>query len=154
MFNFVNLRQKRNMRIIHQIMHFPVFQCFYPRFLGSVGISPTLGGGYAPIYMKTRGLRASGCYLHFFMHFVRGVRLHTSFLGCSCHRNAYLQDNKKTFSHPERHFGSKIKFLVLDMKLPNSRSFAIIGKENKRGLALEDITSVNVLVYRCNGMWG
>ena len=69
MFNFVNLRQKRNMRIIHQIMHFPVFRCFYPRFLGSVGISPTLGGGYAPIYMKTRGLRASECYLHFSMHF-------------------------------------------------------------------------------------
>ena len=44
MFNFVNLRQKRNMRIIHQIMHFPVFRCFYPRFLGSVGILSTLGG--------------------------------------------------------------------------------------------------------------
>ena len=81
-----------------------------------------------------------------------GVRLHTSFLGCSCHCNAYLQDNKRTFSHPERHFGSKIKFLVLDMKLPNSRSFAITNEENKRGLALEDNTSVNVLVYRCNGM--
>jgi hypothetical protein len=65
-----------------------------------------------------------------------------------------LQDNKKTFLHPERHFGSKIKFLVLGMKLPNSRSFAIIGEENKRGLALEDNTSVDVLVYRCNGMWG
>ena len=33
MFNLVNLRQKRNMRIIHQIMHFPVFRCFYPGFL-------------------------------------------------------------------------------------------------------------------------
>ena len=83
-----------------------------------------------------------------------GVRLHTSFLGCSCHWNPYLQDNKKTFSHPERLFGSKIKFLVLSMKLPNSRSFAIIGEENKRGLVLEDNTSVNVLVNRCNGMWG
>ena len=40
------------------------------------------------------------------------------------------------------------------MKLPNLRSFAIIVEENKRGLALEDNTSVNVLVYRCNGMWG
>ena len=69
MFNFVNMRQKRNMRIIHQIMHFPVFRCFYPRFLGSVGILPTLGEGYAPIYMKTRGLRTSECYLHFSMHF-------------------------------------------------------------------------------------
>ena len=82
------------------------------------------------------------------------MRLHTSFLGCSCHRNAYLQDNKKTFSHPERHFGSKIKFLVLGMKLPNLRSFAIIVEENKRGLALEDNTSVDVLGYWCNGIWG
>jgi hypothetical protein len=65
-----------------------------------------------------------------------------------------LQDNKKTFSHPERHFGLKIIFFLLLMKLPNARSFAIIGEENKRGLALEDNTSVNVLVYRCNGMWG
>jgi len=85
---------------------------------------------------------------------VGGVRLHTSFLGCSCHWNPYLQDNKKTFSHPERLFGSKIKFLVLGMKLPNSRSFAIIGEENKRGLVLEDNTRMNVLVNRCNGMWG
>ena len=55
MFNFVNLRQKRNMRIIHQIMHFPVFRCFYPRFLGSVGISPTLGGGLcADLHENTR----------------------------------------------------------------------------------------------------
>ena len=37
------------------------------------------------------------------------------------------------------------------MKLPNSRSFAIIGEENKRGFVLEDNTSVNVFVYRCNG---
>ena len=85
---------------------------------------------------------------------VGGVRPHTRFLGYSCHRNAHLQDNKRTFSHPERHFGSKIKFLVLGMKLPNLRSFAIIVEENKRGLALEDNTSVNVLVYRCKGMWG
>ena len=69
MFNFVNMRQKRNMSIIHQIMHFSVFRCFYLRFLGSVGILPTLGEGYAPIYMKTRGLRTSECYLHFSMHF-------------------------------------------------------------------------------------
>jgi hypothetical protein len=59
-----------------------------------------------------------------------------------------LQDKKKTFSQPERHFGSKLKFLVLGMKLPNSRSFAIIGEENKSGLALEDSTSVKVWVYR------
>ena len=65
-----------------------------------------------------------------------------------------MQDNKRTFSHPERLFGSKIKFLVLSMKLPNSRSFAIIGEENKRGLVLEDNTSVNVLVNMSNGMWG
>jgi hypothetical protein len=69
MFNFVNLRQKRNMRIIHRIMHCSVFRCFYPRFLGSVGISSTVGGNYAPIYMKTRGLRASECYLQFSMPF-------------------------------------------------------------------------------------
>jgi hypothetical protein len=62
-----------------------------------------------------------------------------------------LQDKKKTFSHPERHFGSKLKFLVLGMKLPNPRSFAIIGEENKMRLALEDNTNVNVFVYRCNG---
>jgi hypothetical protein len=55
MFNFVNLRQKRNMRIIHQIMHFPVFRCFYPRFLGSVGILPPLGGGLcADLHENTR----------------------------------------------------------------------------------------------------
>jgi hypothetical protein len=58
-----------------------------------------------------------------------------------------LQDNKRTISHPERHFGSKLKFLVLGMKLPNSRSFAIIGKENKSELALEDKTSVDACVY-------
>ena len=45
----------------------------------------------------------------------------------------------------------KIKFVVLGMKLPNLRSFAIIGEENKRGFVLEDNTSVNVFVYRCNG---
>ena len=50
-------------------MHFLVFRCFYLRFLGSVGILSTLGEGYAPIYMKTRGLRASECYLHFSMNF-------------------------------------------------------------------------------------
>ena len=69
MFTFVDFRQKRNMRIIHQIMHFPVFRCFYLRFLCSVGISSMLGGGYAQIYMKTRGLRASECCLHFSTHF-------------------------------------------------------------------------------------
>ena len=37
------------------------------------------------------------------------------------------------------------------MKLPNPRSFAIIGEENKMRLALEDNTNVNVFVYRCNG---
>jgi hypothetical protein len=61
-----------------------------------------------------------------------------------------LQDKQKTILHLERHFGSKIKFLVLGMKLPNSRSFAIISEKNKRGLTLEDNTIVNVLVYRCN----
>jgi hypothetical protein len=40
------------------------------------------------------------------------------------------------------------------MKLPNLRSFAIIVEENKRGLALEDNTSVDMLVYWCNGIWG
>ena len=85
---------------------------------------------------------------------VGGVRLHTTFLGCSCHQNPYLQDKKKTFSQPERHFGSKLKFLVLGMKLPNSRSFAIIGKENKIGLGLEDINSVDVWVYGTNGGGG
>jgi hypothetical protein len=43
-FKFVHLLwQKRDMRIIHLIMHFPVFRCFYPRFLGSVGTSSTFG---------------------------------------------------------------------------------------------------------------
>ena len=44
-----------------------------------------------------------------------------------------------------------MKFFVLGMKLPKLRSFAIIGEENKKGLALEDNTSVNVFVHRCNG---
>ena len=56
------------MRIIHQIMHFPDFRCLYFRFLGSVGISSMLGGGYAQIYMKTRGLRVSECCLNFSIH--------------------------------------------------------------------------------------
>ena len=47
-----------------------------------------------------------------------------------------------------------MKFFVLGMKLPNLRSFAIIGEENKKGLALEDNTSVGVFVYRCNGRCG
>jgi hypothetical protein len=38
------------------------------------------------------------------------------------------------------------------MKLSNLRSFAIIGEENKIGLALEDNTSVTVCLYRHNGM--
>jgi hypothetical protein len=38
------------------------------------------------------------------------------------------------------------------MKLPNLRSFAIIGEENKIGLALEDNTSVIMCLYRYNGM--
>ena len=54
-----------------------------------------------------------------------GVRPQTSFMGC------FLQDKKRTSSHPERQYGSKIKVLVLGMKLPNSRSFAIIGEEIK-----------------------
>ena len=58
---------------------------------------------------------------------------------------------KKHFSQPERHFGSKLRFLVLGMKLPNSRSFAIIGKENIIGLGLEDSSSVDVWVYGSNG---
>jgi hypothetical protein len=62
-----------------------------------------------------------------------------------------LARNKRTFSHPERHFGSKIKFVVLGLKLLNSRSFAIIGEENKSGLALEDNSSVVVCLCRCNG---
>jgi hypothetical protein len=58
------------------------------------------------------------------------------------------------FPQPERHFGSKLKFLVLGMKLPNSHLVAIIGEENKSGLALEDNTSVNVWVYRRNERGG
>ena len=64
---------------------------------------------------------------------------------------SYLQDKKRTIPHPDCHFGSKIKFLNLGMKLPNSRSFAIIGEENKSGLTLEDTTSVVVCLYRYNG---
>ena len=64
MFNFVNLRQKRNMRIIHQIMHFPVFRCFYPRFLGSVGILSTLGGVMRRFTWKHEGyVRLNATYI-------------------------------------------------------------------------------------------
>ena len=38
------------------------------------------------------------------------------------------------------------------MKLSNPRSFAIIGEENKVGLALEDNTSVIMWLYRYNEM--
>jgi hypothetical protein len=38
------------------------------------------------------------------------------------------------------------------MKLPNPRSFSVIGEENKVELALEDNTSVIVCLYRYNGM--
>ena len=42
------------------------------------------------------------------------------------------------------------------MKLPNSRSFAVIGEENKIGLGMEDINSVDVdvWVYGSNGGGG
>jgi hypothetical protein len=63
-----------------------------------------------------------------------------------------LARSPKMFYHPERHFGSKTKFLVLGMKLPNLRSFAIIGEENKIGMALKDNTSVIVCLYRYKGM--
>jgi hypothetical protein len=43
-----------------------------------------------------------------------------------------LQGKEKTFSHPKRHFGPKINVVVLGMKLPDLRSFAIIDQENKR----------------------
>ena len=81
----------------------------------------------------------------------RGGETHTSFWDApATAMRTCLQDKNKTFSHSERHFGSKIKFIVLGMKLPNSRSFAIIGEENKRGLALEDNTRVAVCLYMCN----
>ena len=79
-----------------------------------------------------------------------GLRPHTTFAGCPCPSYTPVQHNKKTISHPERHFGSKMKSVVLAVQLQNSRSFAVVGAQNQNRFELEDNASVNVSGFRHN----